>query len=787
MTIQQTFSSEVPALLQRHFDALHADSGIAVDVIRERGYQSALGKKKLAEAGFGKSQQRAPGLLIPVHTPDGSGDLVCYRPDYPRELRRKVVKYELPSKATARLDVPPRCREGIKDPAIPLWVTEGQKKADALATHGLCSMALLGVWNFKGRNEWGGVTLLADFDYIALKDRVVNIVYDSDVMTKKQVAASLERFTEHLQRKGAIVNKVYLPAGPEGEKVGVDDYLLHHDVSDLEDLVKAPPPQTRPAEPVVELLDDAPSSLNRPLALIDGNAYVTTWVWVSTTTRELEKDGEVVRLETPRVEKSKVMQVLDKGGVAYGPGGRTLEDLGLSVGMNDPPQDEKLWGGTGIKRYRQGRRPSPADVFSRVASVFDYFIDFGRSYGDQSDMCELSACFSMETWFAPAFTVLSYPWPSGGPGSGKTQWGNCWADTSYLGVVTTGGGSFAALRDLADYGATILFDDAEGIADPRKTDPDKRALILAGNRRGTTIPVKEPGPGGKGWVVRWVAAYCPRGFTSIELPDPILGSRSIPIPLVRTADRKRANRDPADWSRWPCDWRELQDDLWATALTLLPSAATVWSELDDEEEFIGREFEPWRPLVAVARLFERNGVDGLEARIRNVMRAYMDEKQDTDTSNRELQTVRAVLSQVLESNGLSLDTLDGLDGLDRLLMDSGEIVFNATDIAAKIKAAGAREAFDTEWVSPSTVGKQFRSLRFEKVRAPNVKRTRQWKVRGDALSALCLAYGVIRADSVTVVEDDDDDTAVVPVHPGQPVQPVQASLLPVDDDDVGEV
>jgi hypothetical protein len=34
------------------------------------------------------------------------------------------------------------------------------------------------------------------------------------------------------------------------------------------------------------------------------------------------------------------------------------------------------------------------------------------------------------------------------------------------------------LRDMADYGATLAFDDAEHLSDPARTDPDKRALLL---------------------------------------------------------------------------------------------------------------------------------------------------------------------------------------------------------------------------------------------------------------------------------------------------------------------
>ena len=198
------YYGDIPGLLQHHFDALHLGSGIDPDVIRERGYRSVTTKKELTDIGFASSQRQQPGLLMPVHTADGAEPtLFSYKPDSPREVQGKTLKYEFPKGVAMRIDVPPRCLKSLKDPMTPLWVTEGQKKADALASHGLCAVALLGVWNFKGKNEFGGVTILVDLDFIAWDGREVNIVFDSDVMTKRPVQAALERFTEILERKGA--------------------------------------------------------------------------------------------------------------------------------------------------------------------------------------------------------------------------------------------------------------------------------------------------------------------------------------------------------------------------------------------------------------------------------------------------------------------------------------------------------------------------------------------------------------------------------------------------------
>ena len=65
---------------------------------------------------------------------------------------------ETPAKSRMALDVPPTVRHLLGDPNVPLFITEGVKKADALASRGLCAVALLGVWNFRGVNDQGGKT-----------------------------------------------------------------------------------------------------------------------------------------------------------------------------------------------------------------------------------------------------------------------------------------------------------------------------------------------------------------------------------------------------------------------------------------------------------------------------------------------------------------------------------------------------------------------------------------------------------------------------------------------------
>src|SRR5439155_15247088 len=133
-------------------------------------------------------------------------------------------------------------------------------------------------------------------------------------------------------------------------------------------------------------------------------------------------------------------------------------------------QHEKLWTTPAVKAYKAGGRPDPPTTFKQVVSVINTFIDFDRSLADQQTMGELVACYILATWFLDAFTVIGYLWPNGERGSGKTQLLTIVAELSYLGHVILAGGSYASLRDLADYGATLCFDDAENVADPKKAD-----------------------------------------------------------------------------------------------------------------------------------------------------------------------------------------------------------------------------------------------------------------------------------------------------------------------------
>ena len=328
------------------------------------------------------------------------------------------------------------------------------------------------------------------------------------------------------------------------------------------------------------IMDHGLDLISRPIALIKGKGYIATWVDMKLET-EMKRD---------------VLCVINQDGEIFTADdvpGHNINDLGIPVELPLIVESKKRLSGEGLKKYLAGEMADPVNVFERLRDYFDHFMDFDLSFSSQSQMSELSACYAISTYFTDAFPVIGYLWPNGETGSGKTHYLITMSEVAYLGQVILAGGTFSSLRDMASYGATLCFDDAEKIMG-NQADSDKQALLLAGNRKGTMVTFKEPVKDRK-WQVRSIHIYCPRLFSAIQLPSETLVNRSIIVPLVASGDNRKSNSDPMDHESWPKDiaCRKLIDDLWMMALANVSSIPKHDRLATNMSQINGRAYQPW--------------------------------------------------------------------------------------------------------------------------------------------------------------------------------------------------
>lgn len=211
------------------------ESCITPGVRDARGYETLYGtdedKARLKELRVPRwawrDETAFPALLLPMYRVTGEEIGVQFKPAVPQEAPGgKPQKYASQSGTPNRLDVPPAVADAVRDPSNALWITEGIKKADCLASHGKAALTLTGVFNWRAKHG-----TLGDWEDIPLQGRSVVVCFDADTRDKRGVMLAMRRFGRWLESKQARVMYLIVPAAvtrDDGASVpvkGVDDFL----------------------------------------------------------------------------------------------------------------------------------------------------------------------------------------------------------------------------------------------------------------------------------------------------------------------------------------------------------------------------------------------------------------------------------------------------------------------------------------------------------------------------------------------------------------------------------
>jgi hypothetical protein len=247
-------------LLTSHLADLRR-SGLSDRQIVRCGFHSleapASIKKALRWKVYNVTDGHGSCLAIPFVDINGKAtDFVRLKPDRPRQDKEgKPIRYESPKGLGTRAFFPPDTLPVLKDPTIPLLITEGEKKAAKADREGFPCVGLVGVYGWqrkrakdKDGKPVGNRELISDLAAIAWQGRLVYLTYDSDLAKNDHVRWAEWHLAECLERHGATVRVVRLPDGET--KVGLDDFLVAHGADTFRQLLTsalepAPPPMAR--------------------------------------------------------------------------------------------------------------------------------------------------------------------------------------------------------------------------------------------------------------------------------------------------------------------------------------------------------------------------------------------------------------------------------------------------------------------------------------------------------------------------------------------------------------
>lgn len=528
-----------------------------------------------------------------------------------------------------------------------LLIVEGEKKALALLQAGYQVVGISGVFSWLTKVEGGDSRPISDFDFLNW-NRPVTILFDSDGADNSNVRLAAWRLAREVARRGGQVMVLFLPAGPSGEKVGADEYLVAYDRKSLAELLKTAwlyNPALNDHETEIHwhlrnITAEDPTiakikALDRLIPILSEMGRTETNAILEGLRERLKlraKDLTDLEFDIKRARKQKKVKetavlTLDKLTEVYRlhpavdfpsdvatvgfrvdiPGNEGETPVGLVLLISDgqgvrvevdPERGVKI--GERIYQIKPGAPPFLRDVWGlerlkafmvRPSCPQGLYNNLKAAYKTYLDLPDatygLMAAWTVATYFVHNFTAIPFLHFHGPKESGKSKSLEAMRFTcfnAWKGRDITA----AALGDTVDgQRGTILLDQAEKLNSDENTN---LVGLLADSYKkvGGQRRVVEITKGGRS--VLEFSTYGPKAFASRKTLDSDLADRCIRIPMIRT------RIELPDLEGWEPVWVELRDNIYRFTLAAFKEVRTHYEGNPGNGTRIG---ELWRPILAV--------------------------------------------------------------------------------------------------------------------------------------------------------------------------------------------
>jgi len=168
----------------------------------------------------------------------GTGGFVRLKvfPPY-QDKRSHRVKYLQPKKTPTHLYILPAVEAILTNPAAPLAVAEGEKKAAAMMQAGVMAVGVGGIWAWT---EAKTHALVPELDRITWVEREVALYFDSDIWHRPELLNAVYALGKELEERGARMGVAIIEQPNGTEKTGIDDFLVAKGSEALSGLKRIP-------------------------------------------------------------------------------------------------------------------------------------------------------------------------------------------------------------------------------------------------------------------------------------------------------------------------------------------------------------------------------------------------------------------------------------------------------------------------------------------------------------------------------------------------------------------
>jgi hypothetical protein len=616
-------------------------SGLTQETIAAAGIKSLTVEEFRAEVGY-----VLPEMLSAYQIPygEGFGRYKIIRPNGAQGMPKYFQK-----KGTGNhLYMPQKTREVLSDSAIPLYITEGEKKALKACQEGLACIALSGLWGWtKGEGQ-----LIGDFDKINFDGRQVYLVPDNDWLSpdkhgyQKNLKQAVERLAAKLLEKKAKVSIVELPK--DGSvKIGLDDYLKSHSIEEFKDL---PSTEFKTLEeriagasvknykdllPEIALCGDVEREVYcKRLASALGVGLPIIRKEITACKKETGQEGGEPRIVHPSYDVGhdflllgfretivqddtpvdRVFYLIDSdNGLVVVKDSKVFQlghkKLVFDVRERTPVRLDQRWNKGAMLAFTKNK-VAPLGVFGEIDSALREYVEFQEEghYG-------LTAAWVIATYFHRQFTAFPFINFYETKGSGKSRILELLERLAFN-AMKMKGVTAAALGDGVDATrGTFLVDQAESLSDPNNMS--LLGLLTDSYTAGGGKRLIVDTTGNKGRRLTEYDAYSPKAFASTKEIDEDLKDRCIQIRML-----KATREYPAAKIDLPI-WKTLRDKLYRLMLSNWRAVQEIYPATGGEMQQRVREL--WRPIDTVLQL--EKVPEEVQVPIREAFRESMTETQ----------------------------------------------------------------------------------------------------------------------------------------------------------------